>query len=372
MKMNDVEYYPAISGDKQQLYHKIYSKEVNSRIPRFLLSFFYVRKLKNIRKIFNTEEDVKIIIDSGGFQNITQNANINPKELISWYNREKPDWGFSLDVPPLKQTLKGSSMSLTDVNENEFEKCLKKTIENCQVMEKYKDENLRILNVLHGNTFDRINKWYDGIKDFSFTGYSFAPKPASNPFVIALGILFLKEKGWNGRLHILGASGLRALLVQTLFKKDFRKISFDSASFIISGQRRAYSFSIRGTGNHQLSYISDIKILNNQENILPCKCEFCLEASKYDIKSNNFEACLAMHNMLYTENLNYAINRVYNTPWNFENICNPDKTMRDVLKFIEFAERHGVENATIKYKDKIKYKEPDNTKQKNVFSYDNC
>jgi hypothetical protein len=53
-----------------------------------LVSAFYGLKWKdNFRQYYNMPDDFIIIGDSGGFQNMTMNANLDPIEVLRWQEK---------------------------------------------------------------------------------------------------------------------------------------------------------------------------------------------------------------------------------------------------------------------------------------------
>ncbi len=176
-----------------------------------------------------------IMWDSGGFQLI--------RDKIIWLGdktRQRildaleyyADIAICLDIPPF-----GKSIRFTT-----FGECLETTVENLRYFQMHRKYVVRpiFLNVLHGETVEESQIWYDTVKHFLMEGWAFSGKVYENIDEMLRRIISMRDeymfdnKQW---VHVLGTSRLSVALtlssIQQALSKNvghFVQFSYDSSS----------------------------------------------------------------------------------------------------------------------------------------------
>ena len=222
-----------------------------------------------------SKDDI-LISDSAGFQIAMfhlkgAECKIKPIDSLRW-QEENADVGFILDYPP--------TTSRT-FDYKHFKWCLGKTVEMCKFFQdNRKNKDMKLLNVMHGESYETQSKWYEAIKDFDFDGWAIGVKPSADPMLQALSFMFLWEKGEFKKdsckwLHFFGTSGkhvVPTLIYAASFLPDHIDVSYDSSSYNIGSIYRTYYMPF-DIGPH-LSFGNKFK-LNSGLTKLPCKCPVC-------------------------------------------------------------------------------------------------
>jgi len=118
---------------------------------------------KAIDKFFEFRKGIKLFYDSGGWQVLTRNMDINPISLAEVQKSSHSYVAFILDVPPIRQYQK-------KVDEYHFNRCLEKTKDNIEKAYRYYDDfDGKLYGVLHGLTEKQFEQWYNGaIEPYEF------------------------------------------------------------------------------------------------------------------------------------------------------------------------------------------------------------
>jgi len=177
----------------------------NFRYKNFLLTAGHLYKKKNIREEMGLEDSF-VFGDSGGFQ-FASGAKVFDKTIrheLFTFLEGNCDIAANLDIPP-KMTLA-----------SKFDECLELSIDNFKYFYDNQSGKVKYLNILHGTTPEQFIHWYDGIKDFEFSGW-------------ATGTAF-KLVNWMYTLHTL------------ISNREFEKISCEY--FHIFGVSSPFDFLI--------------------------------------------------------------------------------------------------------------------------------
>jgi len=248
--MGELIYLPAINGsnldwgkyvdemvDKLGFNHNfLYEDKSVHYYPRFLISYYYGRQYDNIKKKFGFK-NIFIKGDSGGFQNITMDANLDPVDVMKW-QQENCDSGLILDHPPFKK-IEGSAQfgATTDAIYND---ALAKTVKNANIaMKHWTDDKFKLYGVVQGDTVKRQEKWLQAMLDVEkqnsreFSGWSLSPKPSHDIKQIANHAANFIEAGiTNKPIHILQISGFESLAMSAYVSKFFTaEVTVDSSTF---------------------------------------------------------------------------------------------------------------------------------------------
>jgi queuine/archaeosine tRNA-ribosyltransferase len=295
----DLAFYPAQA--MPAIKAKLHGKSVNYtmedacyKYDKLLVSYHYG---KNANREEVAPHITDIIGDSGGFQAVSMNIDINPIDVIKWQN-SYCDIGFTLDIPPIEI---GKMIHGNFLHGKPFKKCMNKSNKNANIMMSRKSEDLKLYLVIQGYNNESRQKWLDqGREEYDeWGGYSLSVKPQSDPYVLIDWLKFAINNNLKD-IHILGVSGMRAIGILAYFGDKFNSIKFDSSSFQIG--RRFRRYNIPGDVSTHMHLSEGHPIPES----LPCNCPICSEIDditiffkKNEIKSSHAGELISMHN-LYT------------------------------------------------------------------------
>jgi len=323
-----------------------------------LVSYFYAQREPELRKKLQLPDDFILIGDSGGFQNVTQNADLRPLDVLRW-QEANCEIGLILDHPPYdfsgSAQLGGESVDL-------FRKGLDITKNNIRsIVGKRQNTKMKLYGVIQGDTQEQREMWYKEVNELmEFDGWALSPKPASNPFQVAAYLLTAYEKGFKN-IHILQVSGYRGLAAIYYFTKYFKGdlITFDSSSFIRFGSE---------SRRMQAGVFGDkfIRVGKVKEKVCDCKvCRNFPDISQFQQPDGKGGFLLSLHNL----NMKLQECKVYkelieNDEEDFINSLGKDLRTRKVFEFIDNGIKNGVRDSITKFREYIKEK---NVKQKTIF-----
>lgn len=156
-----------------------------------------------------------IMMDSGGFLfMMKKNMDVNPEEIISFYEQTKPNYGVVLDHP-----------LIPTLSKKESQKRKLKTLSNTKIMKKYKNtKNPVLVPVIHGYQPNEI-KWYlnklDKIGKFSMYGIGslvpslFNVRGVGGILNVVKVITEIRKQIPRAKLHVFGTGG--ALTMHLMF-----------------------------------------------------------------------------------------------------------------------------------------------------------
>lgn len=388
--MSKAEFVPAIGEQLNSVwkrgldYHgfdmKFFSDKSHFKYGLGLQSCYYgiegVGKGQHFRDLIKYPKENMLIGDSGGFQIASfkkkgEVCNLTPIDSLRW-QEANCDVGMNLDVPP---NLDGSPTL------EEFDNALNVSVENFALFERErKNFDMKLLNVLHGETMPLADRWYDKVKDFKFDGYAVGMKPPFSPMLQAFGFMYLWEKGEYEKesfkhLHFFGTSGKHVVptLVYAASKLNKIKVTYDSSSYNIGSIFRTYYLPF-DIGPH-LSFGDKFQKTNPHLKELPCKCPVCLsvkdinDLNKTDIFAGTL---ISLHNMYQYIYYNDMLNSLVHDKDKFieylKKINISDKTLRSI-EFIDFAIEKGLDNAIEVFKADLIEQYLDKTKQVGIYDH---
>jgi len=390
--MNKAMFVPAIGeqfnhtwnrGLKYKNYDmKFFTEQSHFELDIALQSCYYgingVGKNKDVsfREMIKFPKDKTLITDSAGFQIASfkkrgEVCNIEPIDSLRW-QEENGDVCMNLDIPPTLDKIPSYE---------EFNVALNQSIKNFQLFEtKRQNYNMKLLNVLHGETLKLQEIWYDKVKHFNFDGFAVGMKPPWDSMIQAMGFLYLWEKGEFDKnsfkwLHFFGTSGKHVVptLVYAASKLNKINVSYDSSSYNIGSIYRTYYLPF-DIGPH-LSFGEKFKLKNPHLKSLPCQCPVCnsigdiSELNTTDIYAGTL---ISLHNLYQYEYYNNILNKLVGDRELYieylKKINISDKTLLS-LDFIDYGIENGITKAVQKYEKYLIPQDLNKTKQVNIFNF---
>lgn len=351
------------------------------------------RKAKGtFRDMIKYPKDKILMTDSAGFQIASfqtrgEECKVKPIDSLRW-QEANADVGFNLDFPP----------TLHKVAEyKHFKWSLDESIKNFQLFQdERKNYEMKLLNVLHGETVSLMEEWYSAVKDFKFDGWAIGMKPPWDPMIQAMGFMFLWEKGEFKKdsckwVHFFGTSGKHVVPTITYaakFLPDRIKVTYDSSSFNIGSMFRRYLMPY-GIGP-QLSF-GETFVLNKELTTLPCDCPVCRtigDVSRLNEKDLPASILICLHNLyqyvIYNKVLNSLIKVdtkesvqeiegkkviVENHFMDYLKSINISEKTLISIKFIDFAMKYSLKDAMERYHYALLPQETNRSNQKSIFSF---
>lgn len=350
--------------------------------PFFFYPYLLVSAYHGLDRGWNREDEVKdkdvvVFGDSGGFQNITMNANLDAIKVLRW-QEVNCDVGFSLDMPPFEY--EGEKVIKNIVNDSKFKLCMDKTYQNNKIYEKYRESNkLKIYNVIQGHNKERINLWYNKMKEFDFEGFATGGvKPIGDPLKQIVSSLYLYDKGINKNIHILGMSGYDVTPTLVYLSKHIKNLTFDSATYSEGRQYCIFRMPVNpkmripfgGREKVATKKWKEVGMDNMRLENFPCFCEVCSKLNK-TIKIDKFyenltafeSSLLTLHNLKTQLNFLDILKTLKNSSFLLKefvkySVSRVDRVL-DSFNFIDLVVEEGFDKAYEKFKNKIeieKYK----------------
>ena len=361
MKNVQLSYTPVLPIGRIHHVEKEYESDLNFWAenplfyhPNLLVNYYYSKEVKNKEVYKNIKRDIKgqYFGDSGGYQTMSVDGgvNIDPLDVLRW-QEENVNIGIGLD-----EALPGYNAEddMFDFNTT-FLHCAEKSAKNFEIQSKnIQNNDFKYLTVLHGTTLERLNYWWNLIKDIPSDGYSIATRN-NNVFNTALFYCFLKDRiDSNKIIHSLAGSGMKIFPILLKFSKYWgQNFTFDNSFVMHDTRMKAYYVEsgidlIMKKSNAKILYIGRNSHID--ENLEPpCNCGVC---KKYGLKTlmqdNNLGyIALENHNLKVMLDSMELVGKVSEFP-EFEQYLHP--TTKIALQFIDFADKEGLEKAVIKYK----------------------
>ncbi len=170
-------------------------------VKAIMLNAFQIAKAKRlyekirehgIREVFGIPDEVRVWLDSGGYQALRRGIKLKVEDVIKWYNEMKADYCIALDSPIAP-------------NDPKAEKKVKDNIRNAKEM--YRKVNCELLPVYHPVNDDLLWEYYQG--------YSFANMKAVGGLIprILTQKNASRREGWDFlvRVREMESSWLHAL-----------------------------------------------------------------------------------------------------------------------------------------------------------------
>ena len=296
-----------------------WEKESFFQYPSMLCSSFYAMKDKNYRERFNIPEKFILFGDSGGFQNLSSDRNLNWKTVLDW-QKNNCDVIFSLDYP----------IAIYD-SPNERDIKNKKTIENIKLMINNRDDK-KYYGCLHGLNKSEVIKNYNEIKNLDLDGIAhgeFAQKGIKKSSKIDKIVLNFATSDLPH--HFLGLSSSIGIAVLYFISK-------------IKNQHFYYDNSSYGVGAMVRKYNIDEKksiILNKNSKIksLGCDCPVCTQSKLEDMKNDGSTAgaLISLHNLYQEIKKDSWIKSLIESPdelFDYLQLSKSPKNIQDRIKYL--------------------------------------
>lgn len=303
-----------------------------------LVSYYYARN-RNIREEFNMQKAF-VIGDSGGYQAITQNVDINPMQVMKWAERNKNNYQMILDRPPFQAG--GVSFGQKFPVEL-FNQCMEITASNGEKMvEIRQDKEVKLFGIIQGETLNEIKKWHERLEqNVKYDGIALSVKPAYNPIINAIYLAYAIEN-IDKPIHTLQISGANTLPVLAYATKFLKfDITTDSSAFAQGNISRKYmipfSYQIEGFT------IGNSREINLIEQL--CDCNICKTYSIEDMKNNG--RLISLHNLNYMIKKVKFLNILAKDSALFKEFVNRNCSTKTIeaIRFIDLAKEKGVDKA---------------------------
>jgi len=228
---------------KYRFYDDLFHKE--NRWKYFLITAGSEYKKENARKNLGIDNGTIVLGDSGGFQITTGVLKYSDEIKVKIFNwlENNSDYAMNLDIPP-----KG-------LYNNRYQESLDMSLKNFKYFNEHQSGKTKFLNVLQGNNYQEIDKWYSSVKVFEFKGWGLGGVLNLSDIMLKIAFLLEKkefEKPNNELFHFLGSTSPIHFLLYSILQKEVNKklsntqISTDSSSPIMS--------AVFGNWYHHLSF----------------------------------------------------------------------------------------------------------------------
>ena len=290
--------------------------------------------------------------DSGGFQIASDSrkgkpATVLPRASLRWQERNA-DIAFNLDVPPVK--------------DSEFEDNLQESLKNYALFAKERENHeMKLYNVLHGNTLHQFEKWLASTRSFDFDGWAIGS--GSNIYTKLLAYLVLHEQdasNLHGNIHFFGTSSLTSMLAFAMLSKRFKTpVTFDSTSYLVGARFRKWLMPM-SVGK----FIDVGRKATDHIEVNPCKCPVCRLCTIEDLYSQTNSATpmlISLHNLYQFIKVNDRINRLVEDEDAFQQYAESSRESKLVLNIdgmLEEYERGGYRGVYNKYGAVLEKKKP--------------
>ncbi len=331
--------------------------------PYMLISAFYGIQHKDFRKKFNISDDFIIIGDSGGFQNMTQNANLNKLNVLRW-QEENCQIGLTFDEPILG-------------NDSEKIKLKKQinTVKNAYyALDNKKKKDFKLYAVFQGHSLDEQKTIHDAYKEegdiTKFDGFAIGgmvPIAGNTCLITKILLTFIDNvKQYKKPLHFFGISGnkLLPLLIYLQLKLNI-PITFDSSSFGGGAIRREFLFE-----NNKL-FFGRNKNHNLKE--IPCNCPVCKLCLIDDFESKDSKSggLISLHNLykiIYNIEKLKSLSTDINLFKDYIKKNYPEK-VNMLIDYIDEYFENGLLLANEKFKFKLKINDTKKSTQNKLFDF---
>ncbi len=246
--------------------------------PNILCSFGVFRN-QYLPPELKKQKGMRIIGDSGGFQQLmSKDIILDPRSEIEWLN-ENCHIGFTLDYPPLIYEPK-----IEYYTDSKFDRCLQLSTEAASVAYDNKSKELELFASIHGDSHRMISRWIQSMESVGeYDGLALAPKGGEGWRDLYM-LLEAHKRGYK-RVHIFAETGRSISYLLVLCAKWFDEITVDSTTWSLGESARGYFApgSLRTTELNINGYQSptnngeSLTVLskNNPFDRAPCDCPIC-------------------------------------------------------------------------------------------------
>ncbi len=293
----------------------------------------------NTKFPFDFPKDMVIIGDSGGFQNMTQGAEMDVLKVLRWQEKYCTI-GMTFDKPIL-------------LSDNENIRKLKQydtTINAYKALDNRKNNNLKLYAVFHGHNYIELQNQLNIYKEKGdlnkFDGFAIGGivPLASNPEQITLiSLIFIDLiKSYKKPLHFFGTGGGGYGIIYNLLKEiHTNNITADSIYFANNG---LYMQMLEGNS------LKNIKVDSKNLNSKWCNCDICKNYSLDDIKNKEGPSIIILHNLYHIVKHNENLKNIdENILYEYCKIYYPKFLIS--LDIINYYKKYGLNDTLIKYQN---------------------
>lgn len=245
--------------------------------PYLLISYWYEPDLY-WRDKSGVLDDITIMGDCGAYSAVSAGVNLDPVKVVEW-QMNNSEIGLTLDDIPAKviRASQAGASKVRSVNFEEFKKHAQRSKDNyCKAIDRATGSDLQLLAVMHGDTTEKWDFWWNLIKDLPVSGYGTGLKPTTDAVLQLSCLARLHNSGVRSQIHLLGVSGTNVIPALAWASKHFKTITFDSLSYgqgSISKmymQFQGFNRKIWGLGNTDAYPPFTMREF-------PCQCAVCQE-----------------------------------------------------------------------------------------------
>lgn len=257
----------------------------------------------DLRHYLDIPEDQYIMADSGGWQMASLGTHMDAKQVVQWAEKNRCDTLLALDYIPEKVT---QSKDLIRQPMHFFDECVERTKKSCETFERERND-IELLNILHGDDGERVQRWWDGLKDWQFDGWGFGTTTGSNPMEVAMHLSFLLDKGVKV-VHGLGLSGWSTVPVLIYALRYFDRVTYDSQSWVQRGVWRNWTIPFQIASCIRFGEVNpEVDKLD----AVPCDCPACnlgsLDLFHKETKNYIANVLLGFHHLYWLQRVTYFL-----------------------------------------------------------------
>ena len=300
-----------LNGNPTRFYSPDYPEEF--RYKNFLVSGGHNHRVYDFREKLGLQDSM-VMGDSGGFQICTGAIKWKDelRETIFKWLENNCDVGMNLDIPPSFKF------------EDRFDEALEQSIKNFHYFEDRQTGKVDYLNILQMQYDDnKTMKWYNGVKDFKFQGWSVGTKTSGTIRQLLYSLALLLDNGHLADesckyLHYLGLSSLFQFIVLLIVQDEMNK-KFDGRITISTDSSSPNLSTIFGTylyGSNWRTYgyggLTIAKAESDQYHATPLPCDINCPACKghtyLDLQKWDEQAYMIMtnHNLhIYVKSIDF-------------------------------------------------------------------
>lgn len=336
------------------------------RKSKILVSAYHAisaEKRKCPMESFKIPKDVLLFGDSGGFTSSTiGEIDLQPVQVMEWQEKYC-DVGLSLDVPPYNLTDETKSPIL---NDEKFNYCLNKSYDNTvKMIEVRKNKDMLFYICIHGDSFKRLETWFEKHKDLQCDGYALAPKDKGDYWNLAKTLLWIYHKGVRKNVHLLAFSGTRTMPILAYMTKYIKNLTYDSSTWAGGAMRKEFN----------LPYLKVKVIISDRTNYdfanPLCDCVICQQCKMDDFQNIKYGGSLmSLHNLIMFDNLDKILRGIRNDDELFFEFIRKEfnEELVEVIQYINYGIAEGFDKANEKYKHKFPEENP-RAEDKSLFSF---
>ena len=211
--------------------------------PYMLISVYHaMEKTNNFRQEYNISDNVFIFGDSGGFQNMTLGAKLEPLDVLRWQEKNC-NAGFIFDNPIFQND-----------DKNIIETKQVATVNNAFIALNNRTTNMELIAVIQGHSPNFIDSCIDlyeqhgGLSKFDRISIGGLVPIAGNIDLLCKIVIYFiyKVKNYNKPIHFLGISNEKIIYILTYLSKLLDiNITFDSSSPFSGARFGDYYLSLK-------------------------------------------------------------------------------------------------------------------------------